>query len=109
MAHASIDADGEVMPCCYFRPFKNVFRREKIFWDNPLLMIKYMKSKKDLNIYTSTIEKSTESEFFQYLYKNYRSVATCKNFCGQMRRRPDNVIRRREMFFNLDGTELRKK
>ena len=106
MAHVSIDADGEVMPCCYFRPFKNKLRGEKIFWDNPLLMIKYMKSKKDLNIHTSTIEKSTESEFFRYLYQHYRYIATCKNFCGHMRRRPDNVIRRRETFFNLDGTKL---
>ena len=109
MNHISIDADGEVMPCCYFRPFKNNLRGEKIYWDDIMLMLKYVQSKQYINIKYNTIERAIDSKFFHYLYSNYKGINICQNFCGENRRRPDNVIVRRDYFYNLDGTKSRTK
>lgn len=101
--YISIDADGEVMPCCYFKPIKNQIRGEKIYWDDIKLMIKYAKNKTKLNINTSTIEEAMNTDFFQYIYENHKSIHLCQNFCGRSRRRPDNIIPRVDIFIETPG------
>lgn len=103
MQYISIDADGEVMPCCYYRPTKNALRGEKIYWDDIKLMIKYAKSKTKLNIHTSTIDEAMNSEFFQYIYENHKDLHICQRYCGKGRRRPDNVRPRVDVFIETPG------
>jgi len=101
LKHITIDADGEVMPCCYYRPLKNKLSGEKIYWDDIRLMVRYVKDKIKLNIYTSSIEEAIETSFFKFLYKNYRNLPLCNMFCGSSRRRPDNVAKRIDVFQDI--------
>jgi sulfatase maturation enzyme AslB (radical SAM superfamily) len=96
--YISIDADGDVMPCCWYKPIKNELRGEKIYWNDIKLMAKYFKNKSRLNIHTSTIDEAMQTDFFKYIYDNHRYLRTCQNFCGQNRRRPDNIRPRLDVF-----------
>jgi MoaA/NifB/PqqE/SkfB family radical SAM enzyme len=105
--YISIDADGEVMPCCYFKPIKNKIREEKIYWDDLRLMIKYAKNKKRLNINNSTIDEAMNTDFFQYIYENHKDIRLCQDFCGRTRRRPDNIIPRVDIFIETPGIKYK--
>lgn len=94
----SIDADGEVMPCIHYKPIKNFLNNQGIYWNDVRLMLKYTKCKRKLNIYTSTIDEAVKSEFFSYIYENYKSIENCKFNCGESGRREDLIIIRRDNF-----------
>lgn len=101
--YISIDADGDVMPCCWYKPIKNGLRGEKIYWNDMKLMIKYFKNRSKLNIHTSTIDEAMQTDFFKYIYDNHRKIRTCQHFCGENRRRPDNIIPRIDIFIETPG------
>lgn len=94
----SIDADGEVMPCIHYKPMKNFLNNQEIYWNDVRLMLKYIKCKRKLNVYTSTIEDAVKSEFFSYIYENYKSIENCKFNCGESGRRENLIVVREDRF-----------
>lgn len=74
----SIDTFGDVTPCCHTRPSK--LMRQQNF-DN-YLFAKYIKDRKNINLYYSTLENILNSEFFNYFIRNYKTLSVCQRSCG---------------------------
>lgn len=76
----SIDCEGNVSPCCNFRPKKSRAKGEKIMWNDMLTMIQYIKDKDKLNLYKSTLEEALKSNFFDHLFvKNqFKKIKMCQ-------------------------------
>jgi MoaA/NifB/PqqE/SkfB family radical SAM enzyme len=77
----SIEADGEVMPCTHYKIMKSQLWGQNIYWDDPLLMLKYIKCKDKLNINKSSIEDAEKSDFFKHLHRNYKNMKWCNLYC----------------------------
>jgi MoaA/NifB/PqqE/SkfB family radical SAM enzyme len=82
----SIDADGEVMPCCGFKPIKSIINKDVKITNDFMTMLAWGKEKSKLNIHTSTIKKAMETIFFRWIYDNYRDIAKCDFLCRKTRR-----------------------
>jgi len=83
----SIDIDGIVTPCCHLRPMKDF-----VFDNDIKLFIKYLKCRKDINFLENSLENIFNSEFFKYLYENYKETNICKRSCYYYRYKNPSTI-----------------
>lgn len=70
-----IDFEGEVFPCCPSANCKNEINKDKKYREM------YHKYKKDINLYSKTLEEILSGEFFKFIHNNYKNLKVCKSFC----------------------------
>jgi len=69
-----IDFKGDVFPCC----FLSLGKYSKSYMDSYNL---YQNHKDDINLYEKTLDEIFQSDYYTYLYKNYKNIDACKSFC----------------------------
>jgi MoaA/NifB/PqqE/SkfB family radical SAM enzyme len=93
----SIEADGEIMPCCGFKPIKSIINKDVAVTNNLNTLIAWGKDKKNLSIYTSTIKKAMETDFFKMIYNSYSTIHKCIFLCQKTRRDEKDFYERIEL------------
>jgi len=69
-----IDFKGDVFPCCFLSLGKystNYINSYNLYHNH----------KNDINLYVKTLDEIFESEYYSYLYENYKKMDVCKSFC----------------------------
>lgn len=90
----SIDADGEIMPCCGFKPIKSIINKDPKITNDFNTLLAWGKDKKALNIHTSTIKKAMETNFFKMIYSSYETIQKCIYLCHKTRRDEGDFYKR---------------
>jgi len=69
-----IDFKGDIFPCC----FLSLGKYSKVYMDSYNL---YQNHKADINLYEKTLDEILQSDYYTYLYENYKNIDACKSFC----------------------------
>lgn len=75
----SIDSFGDVTPCCHTRPSKLI--RQKNGFDEKMVA-RYIKDRKNINLYHVSLEEALESDFIKFFVRNYKDLTICQRSCG---------------------------